>query len=288
MSYKALDWVESLRGIHPVERIVLSVLAKRANTQDQCWPSISTIVEASAAGRRSVFRALERLQEMGLLVISSRRTESGRSRSNMYTLNLNRLTPKQGCHHDTKEGATMTPQGCHHDTLICIGIDESESSDGKSEASQGDAVHSFLTKPSESKMKAADILKSMQNAMTEQDAIAKATVGSKLSAHRLRQLWQDLHSVHKLGIYVAPMTTKESGQLSQLATKMEGTDLPRVMSAVVRDWGGFGKFCKEQGVVHDYPDQPHIGFFLKHSLLADQFQKKATAPAAPSKMLMLD
>ena len=182
----------------------------------------------------------------------------------------------------------MTPQECHNGTPICIDIDEFESSDIKSEASKDDAVHSFLTKPSESKMKAADILKSMQNSMTEKDAIAKATVGSKLTSHRLRQLWQDLHSVHKVGVYVSPMTIKEGGQLTQLAAKMQGTELPRVMSAVIHDWLGFGKFCKEQGVVQDYPDHPHIGFFLKHALLADQFQKKGTEGTTGSKLAMLD
>lgn len=290
MSYKAMDWVEAVRGIHPVERIVLLVLAKRANTQNQCWPSIATITEAADVGRRSVFRALEKLQDMGLLQVSARQSEGGRSRSNMYTLNLHRLGPKHKheCHSGTVEGVMVAPIGCQGGTLIGIDVLVSESSDGKSEASGADADFSFLTKPSESKMKAADFMKAMENSMTEQVALDKA--GPHPSSHRLAILWKDLHGVHKIGVYVAPLTTKEAGQLSHLAKSLVGCDLPRVMSAVIRDWVGFGKFCKEQGVVTDFPDNPHIGFFLKHGTLADQFRQKAILSSVKggSKMMMLD
>jgi hypothetical protein len=47
----------------------------------------------------------------------------------------------------------------------------------------------------------------------------------------------------------------------------------RVMSAVVGWWTYFGKFLKEQGVVQDFPDKPHVGFFLKHAGLAVDFWK---------------
>lgn len=61
------------RRLHPSERLVLLVLAERANGSRVCWPSLALIAEDTGLSKRTVHTMVHRLDEMGLIRISKRR-----------------------------------------------------------------------------------------------------------------------------------------------------------------------------------------------------------------------
>lgn len=213
-----------------------------------------------------MYRAIKRLEELNLIEIKGRQSKTGRTTTSVYTLKLNRLGESHG---ETSESHGETLQS-HGETLI---LESSSESSSESKKPPKSAAHS-MTELLESNMKAEDLFIEMTKGMTEEQVIQKAKAKGKPSSLRLSQLWKDLHVVHNVEVYVGPASPKEQGQFTQLAKLMDGTDVCRVMSTVVRDWVPFGKFLKEQGVVQDFPDHPHAGFLLKHGVLAAQFHHR--------------
>jgi DNA-binding transcriptional ArsR family regulator len=75
MSMAALKWARDQRGLGGPAAAVLRDLADRANSEAMCWPSVAKIAEATGYSRRTVQRALRRLEADKL--IATRRTGSG-------------------------------------------------------------------------------------------------------------------------------------------------------------------------------------------------------------------
>lgn len=106
--------------IPPSARIVLLRLADRANDFSLAWPSINSIARDTGQGRRTVIRALQLLEQAGLIVRTNRRDLTREERRNLrlqnvvYRLNLTVSTgvtvaPVEagGCHGDTSSGVTV-------------------------------------------------------------------------------------------------------------------------------------------------------------------------------------
>jgi hypothetical protein len=79
------------------------------------WPSIDTLARRTGMSRRTVFRALDELEEMGVLTRVDR-YEGGRQTSSAYmwrlwkTLPPNPRNDREGCQRDTPGGdSTVTP-----------------------------------------------------------------------------------------------------------------------------------------------------------------------------------
>ena len=118
MSLLAMSWARQSLKTLPVDvktpsRLALMLLADYANEQHVCWPGLSTMAEEMGCSKRSVQRAIDLLEERGLVVVESRKDRTGRQQSNRY-----RLAVGGGCQSDTPttstdpgEGDNLTPRG---------------------------------------------------------------------------------------------------------------------------------------------------------------------------------
>lgn len=86
MSAKAIAWAFECRGLTPVTRNVLFVLADSADKYGKCWPSVGTIARCAEVSERSVQRALHELEERAALTREQRVAESGRTTTTRYQL----------------------------------------------------------------------------------------------------------------------------------------------------------------------------------------------------------
>jgi len=67
MSIKAINWAIMQEGLSPSPKLVLIVLANRANEQFKAWPSIETICRESGLSNRTARRALCELEKASLI-----------------------------------------------------------------------------------------------------------------------------------------------------------------------------------------------------------------------------
>ena len=87
MSWKALDWATELEIDSPIAKFILHLLANKADESFSCFPSISTLMAESSAGRSTVLRALKKLEVDGLITRNPQFHDSGAQRANRFYLN---------------------------------------------------------------------------------------------------------------------------------------------------------------------------------------------------------
>lgn len=87
MSHKATTWAVAQKGLRPMTRVVLWVIADRASPEGVCFPSRQTIADDAEISVDSVDRHLEVLEQVGLLTIEKRSREDGSPTSSLYRLN---------------------------------------------------------------------------------------------------------------------------------------------------------------------------------------------------------
>lgn len=80
MSNDALNWAVSQR-ITSTQKLVLIVLANRADGGWRCWPSIETLAKESSLTERSVYRTIKELVHSRLILVAT-----GSGNRNIYTL----------------------------------------------------------------------------------------------------------------------------------------------------------------------------------------------------------
>jgi len=67
-------------------RAVYMYLRDRADSEGKCWPGIKTIAGELGLSTRTVQRALDDLEDAGLIVKKQRRRKNGSLTSNLYRL----------------------------------------------------------------------------------------------------------------------------------------------------------------------------------------------------------
>jgi hypothetical protein len=87
MSWKALDWATDIRVGSPTTRLILILLANKADEKFSCYPSVGTLVSESCAARSTVLETLKRLEVEGFITRVAQYHESGAQRSSRYLLN---------------------------------------------------------------------------------------------------------------------------------------------------------------------------------------------------------
>jgi DNA-binding transcriptional MocR family regulator len=87
MSWKALDWATDINVGSPTMRLILILLANKADEQFSCYPSVRTLMAESCAARSTVLNALNRLEREGLITRVAQYHESGAQRCSLYFLN---------------------------------------------------------------------------------------------------------------------------------------------------------------------------------------------------------
>lgn len=289
MSFEATNWVNHLRGLTKTQRLVLLFLADAQNYKTgQCNPAIDLIMRTCELSRSTVFRALRALYKTHKVITIHRHfTSTHWQLASDYELHLHKTIPKND-HGDTGQVHCDTGQ-VHGDTPLESESESEFESDPEAETDVSAMMIGFKKNISESgkgeSMKVEDILKQEQDKkLTIPSALEKARCGKKsYTAMRLSRLWQDLNIVCNPGVFQKPFLWKNVGQMSHVM-KTEGVDVGDVMAAVIRDWMGFGKYLKAQGFVKDFPDDPDVGFFLKHLERAARFTKEELTPSVSIKM----
>jgi Helix-turn-helix domain len=87
MSWKALDWATELDIDSAIAKFILLLLANKADENFSCFPSVSTLMAESSAGRSTVLRALKKLEDDGLITRNPQFHDSGARRATRYYLN---------------------------------------------------------------------------------------------------------------------------------------------------------------------------------------------------------
>ena len=92
MSFKAMSWAASTKTHTPIQKLILLLLADRANDEGFCFPSMKTIAEDACMSRSAVMENVKKLAAQGLINVTKRTItdeETGRARntSNLYHLN---------------------------------------------------------------------------------------------------------------------------------------------------------------------------------------------------------
>ncbi|WIX32538.1 DnaT-like ssDNA-binding domain-containing protein [Salinicola sp. JS01] len=118
MSLFAMSWARQSLKTLPTDvktpsRLALMLLADYANEEHVCWPSIRAMSEEMGCSVRSVQRAIDLLEQRGLVTVEERQDRHGRQQSNRY-----RLAVGLGCQSDTPtistqsgEGVNLAPRG---------------------------------------------------------------------------------------------------------------------------------------------------------------------------------
>ena len=87
MSFAAMTWASKQKTGSPTRKLILLLLADRANDDGYCWPSLKTIAEDCELKKDSVIRNLKRLENDGFIRIVKRKVD-GVYLQNHYVLNL--------------------------------------------------------------------------------------------------------------------------------------------------------------------------------------------------------
>jgi hypothetical protein len=103
MSLAAMLWASNLE-IPSHRKLTLIIMGDHANTKNECWPSRSKLARRCSLSVGTIDRCIEDLETWGLIEKELREHDSGKKRSNKYTLRLDRVAPA-----DAMDGSTTEP-----------------------------------------------------------------------------------------------------------------------------------------------------------------------------------
>lgn len=92
MSFRAMSWAASVKTQTPTQKLILLLLADRANDDGFCFPSLQTIADDACMSRQCVIENIKKLAGHRLITVTRRTiadAETGQTRntSNIYKLN---------------------------------------------------------------------------------------------------------------------------------------------------------------------------------------------------------
>jgi hypothetical protein len=73
VSNEAINWALAQQDLRSSEKLVLLVLANRANAEWLCWPSLAALQSDTCLNRKTIISALERLSDHGLIIDNEER-----------------------------------------------------------------------------------------------------------------------------------------------------------------------------------------------------------------------
>lgn len=89
MSIEALDWAFKVHLEDPMAKVVLLALANHHNPKSEiCWPALDRLMSQTGASRRTVTRAVQRLERLGLITV-----DRHPRKSNVYLLRVHSWLP---------------------------------------------------------------------------------------------------------------------------------------------------------------------------------------------------
>ncbi|MDJ1371767.1 helix-turn-helix domain-containing protein [Gulosibacter molinativorax] len=90
MSFHTVPWAWSVDGITPTQKLVLMGLASYADERNSCFPGQQLLADRAGVSTRTVRRALDDLEDKGLIQREQRRDNRGMRTSDRYVLNVSR------------------------------------------------------------------------------------------------------------------------------------------------------------------------------------------------------
>jgi len=108
VSISALNAAYASHVSSPTQKAVMNVLANYANQDHECWPSIPTMMRATAFSERAIRLALRALEASGLIVRRVRVNSLGQTTSSAYFLAFV-LMPAESVCAPGREGARDAP-----------------------------------------------------------------------------------------------------------------------------------------------------------------------------------
>ena len=95
MSYKAMDAVFDADIEDGLAKYVLLAIAKHADDQGECYPSMERLARLTGLSQRTVLRKIGWLEKAGYVSIR-RRTKAGKKTSNLYSVSFSHLDATEG------------------------------------------------------------------------------------------------------------------------------------------------------------------------------------------------
>tara|TARA_S200002703_G_scaffold118308_1_gene103964 strand:+ start:4082 stop:4831 length:750 start_codon:yes stop_codon:yes gene_type:complete len=119
MAVKQILKALKIKGISPLEKLILVLLADSQNKDGECFPSVSNLSERAGCSRASVFRALDALEDNHGLI--TRSGGGGGREANTFKLILEGdkkpSKPTNGDHHNCEQrGLNMRPHPSQYET----------------------------------------------------------------------------------------------------------------------------------------------------------------------------
>lgn len=115
--------VWKIRGLTPMQKLILLKIADNANDEGICWPSLSTIADDCGCSSRTVSRAISHFNDIKLLSHDRRFNKSNVYKFNkdtMSSLNSNEDTMSIG--EDTVSSLMRTPCLVNEDTGVSLTV----------------------------------------------------------------------------------------------------------------------------------------------------------------------
>lgn len=111
------------------QKLVLIKLCDNSNDEGICWPSYSTIAQATELSRRTVMRCITELEKKGFLTIKRRKLAQDKNASNVYKISFSGDTQTLGSDTQTLGGSvTQSPEPVSIEPVNeSINVDSNES-----------------------------------------------------------------------------------------------------------------------------------------------------------------
>ncbi len=112
MSFKAMSWATSIKTGSPTKKLILLMLADRANAEGFCWPSMKTLMADCEMSREAISRNIKQMEESDFLHIT-KHNNKGQWKNNVYHLHvtLNHTPCDLGSHdHVTHDHANLSTE----------------------------------------------------------------------------------------------------------------------------------------------------------------------------------
>ncbi len=116
MSFQVMAWARGIKTGSATTKAVLMAVANYADEDGLCWPSQDQIADDTELSRHSVMRALDVLQELGLLTRERRHRKDGSRSSDMITLDLSITQLRSSEQRNTPQRSTQQQPKSHSAT----------------------------------------------------------------------------------------------------------------------------------------------------------------------------
>lgn len=116
MSYSAMAWARGIKTGSPTAKSVLLAIANYADEEGICWPSQDQLADDTELSRHSIMRAIDHLEELGLLSRERRHRKDGSRSSDLIMLDLSSTVLRSTQQRSNEQRSTQQQPKSHSAT----------------------------------------------------------------------------------------------------------------------------------------------------------------------------